>query len=225
MSRETNPNATIRHFVGVKFKKDATPEQIQQYVDTLSLNPYVNPLLYNYWQGFCVDPIYHNLDCDFALCGDIPGYAAMDAYMSHKGHLGFNVDCVESVFAFNWEVTQTGREDRPSEEFVQAEIERERKRTAPVHPDPNMAYVPDFRGQTLERAHEMIAAAGLEADPEVIEIIGASWAPGRVVDYEPMQYTEVPKGTVLKLRVTGDYRMKSDVEYVRPKDGPRASKC
>lgn len=213
MSRENNPNAAIRHFVAIKFKKSATEEQKLAFAKGMSKLPEDAPFVYNYYQGFVVDPRYHNADMDFAICCDMPGYDAIDCYMSHPGHHAVGTQGLTHIiakwYAFDWEVESYGRQERPDLSVVQAEIEKEKIRRMPVHPDSSMAYVPDFRGQMLSTAEEMLNQAGLKLG-KVEKVMWCCWTPGRVIGCSPNMFAEVPKGTSVDIQICDDYMMDTD---------------
>lgn len=167
-----------------------------------------------------VSPRYHNADMDFAICGDFAGYDAIDCYMSHPGHHVAGEEGLTNIiakwYAFNWEVEPYGPRERPAPEVVRAEIEKEKLRCQPVHPDPKMTYVPDFRGQMLSKAEEMLAQSGLKLG-KVEKVMWCCWTPGRIVGVNPGILTEVPKGTVVDVQICDDYMMDTDCPPV-PED-------
>ncbi len=196
----------IRHVVMIKFKKDAPQDKIDLFLEEVKKLPHINKEIRDYSHGLCVTKRYHSGDFDFANCCDIDNYEAMDRYMSHWGHLRmtpFLPDILENMISFDWEVDYHGPDF--DEAAAREEAEKERIRVLPKHADPNKAYVPEIRGQQRARAEEMLAAVGLELDPEAEEIIGSVWAPDRIMFATPEVGSEVPKGTKVKIGITGDW--------------------
>lgn len=196
----------IRHVVMIKFKKDAKQEHIDLFLEEIKKLPHLNPEIRDYSHGMCVEPRYHSGDFDFANCCDIDSYEAMERYMSHWAHLRmtpFLPDILENMISFDWEIDYHGPAFDP--EKAAAEAVKEAARVQPVHDDPAKAIVPEVRGQTLARAKEMLAIAGLEANEEIQWILGSVWAPDRVMVCTPEQGTEVDKGTRVTLGITGDW--------------------
>ena len=196
----------IRHVVMIKFKKDARKEHIDRFIEEVKKLSHLNPEIRDYSHGLCVNPRYHSGDFDFANCCDIDSYEAMERYMSHWAHLRmtpFLPDVLENMMSFDWEIDYRGPEF--DAEKAKEEAKKEAARVLPIHPEPDRAYVPEIRGQTVKRAREMLATAGLELDEEMDIIMGSVWAPDRIMFVTPEQGSEVTKGTRVKIGVTGDW--------------------
>ncbi len=196
----------IRHVVMIKFKKDAPKDKIDLFLEEVKKLPHINKEIRDYSHGLCVTKRYHSGDFDFANCCDIDSYEAMDRYMSHWGHLRmtpFLPDILENMISFDWEIDYHG--PAFDEAAAREEADKERVRVLPKHADPAKAYVPEIRGQQRARAEEMLAAVGLELDPEVEEIIGSVWAPDRIMFATPEVGSEVNKGSKVKIGITGDW--------------------
>ena len=196
----------IRHVVMIKFKADAPQDKIDTFLHEVKKLPHLNKEIRDYSHGRCVTKRYHSGDFDFANCCDIDSYEAMDRYMSHWAHLRmtpFLPDILENMISFDWEIDYHGPAFDP--QAAEEEAEKERKRVQPIHPDPAKAFVPEIRGQQRVRAEEMLATAGLELDPDVEEIIGSVWAPDRIMFTAPEVGSEVPRGSKVKIGITGDW--------------------
>jgi len=74
-----------------------------------------------------------------------------------------------------------------------------------LHDDADKAYVPEIRGQTRERAKEMLEMVGLSLASEEDEIIGSVWAPNRIMFQTPDPDTEVVRGSEVKIGITGNW--------------------
>jgi len=190
----------------IKFKKDARKEDIDTFIAEVKKLSHLNREVRDYSHGMCVkEPRFHSGDFDFANCCDIDTYEAMERYMSHWSHIRmtpFLPDILENMISFDWEVDYHGPEFDPK--LAQEEAERENARVLKHHDNPKLAYVPEVRGKTLERAREMLASVGLELG-EVEEVIGSVWAPDRIMVADPEPDTEVPRGTKVNISITGDW--------------------
>lgn len=196
----------IRHVVMLKFKKDADPKKIETFVEEVKKLSHLNREVRDYSHGMVVKTRFHSGDFDFANCCDIDTYEAMERYMSHWSHLRmtpFLPDILENMISFDWEVDYHGPEF--DEKLAAEEAEREKARVLKLHDDPAKAYVPEVRGQTRERAKEMLDTVGLKLADEEDEIIGSVWAPNRIMFQEPAHDTVVDKGTEVKIGITGDW--------------------
>jgi hypothetical protein len=198
----------IRHVVMIKFKKDAPQEKIDIFLEEVKKLPHLNKEIRDYSHGRTIksENRYHSGDFDFANCCDIDSYEAMERYMSHWAHIGmtpFLPDILENMISYDWEVEYWG----PGFDTKAAEEEavKEKARVLPQHSDPAKAYVPEVRGQTKQRAKEMLESVGLELDEDIEEIIGSVWAPNRIMFATPEFGTEVPKGTKVKIGITGNW--------------------
>ena len=196
----------IRHVVMIKFKQDAPQEKIDIFLEEVKKLPHLNKEIRDYSHGLVMAKRYHSGDFDFANCCDIDSYEAMDRYMSHWAHLRmtpFLPDILENMISFDWEIDYVG--PAFDEAAAREEADKERARVIRRHPDPAMAYVPEIRGQQKARAREMLAEVGLVLDEAVDEVIGSVWAPDRIMFTTPEVDTEVPKGTSVKIGITGDW--------------------
>lgn len=196
----------IRHVVMIKFKKDSPKEKIDLFLEEVKKLPHINKEIRDYSHGLCVTKRYHSGDFDFANCCDIDSYEAMDRYMSHWGHLRmtpFLPDILENMISFDWVIDYHG--PAFDEAAAREEAEKERVRVLPRHDDPAKAYVPEIRGQQRARAEELLNAVGLKLDADVDEIIGSVWAPDRIMFVTPEVGSEVPKGSSVKIGITGDW--------------------
>lgn len=220
MSRETNPDCVIKHMVLLKWKKGTTQEQIDLFrVWNRKMADDIG-FAFEYESGPTLDPRYHSADFDFCIMMSLGGgYASMDTFMSHWSHLRDDEEAaeatkiIEQAMSFNFEVYPYGRKEYDPE-LAAKDIAAELKRTRPVHPDPTMAYVPDIRGHFMAGdADKILEEAGLVIDPIPEEILGNTWAPGRINRTDPIMYSEVPKGTKVKVQINGDYLMGVDVPY------------
>lgn len=196
----------IRHVVMIKFKKDAPQDKIDIFLEEVKKLSHLNPEIRDYSHGLSTKTRYHSGDFDFANCCDIDSYDAMDRYMSHWAHLRmtpFLPDILDNMISFDWEVDYRGPafdEKQAAEEAV-----KEARRVLPQHDDPARAYVPEIRGQTRERASEMLAAVGLRLSGDEEEIMGSVWAPNRIMFAYPDVGTEVDKGTQVRIGITGNW--------------------
>ncbi|HZV09912.1 MAG TPA: Dabb family protein, partial [Novosphingobium sp.] len=189
----------IRHVVMIKFKKDAPQDKIDLFLTELKKLPHQNKEIRDYSHGLCVKTRYHSGDFDFANCCDIDSYEAMERYMSHWAHLRMTPylpDILENLLSFDWEIDYHG--PAFDEAAAKEEAVKEAARVLPPHADPAKAFVPEIRGQTRERAKEMLDTVGLVLAPEEEEIIGSCWAPNRIMFTSPDVGSEVDKGTVVK---------------------------
>lgn len=196
----------IRHVVMIKFKKDAKQEDIDTFIREVKKLPHLNKEIRDYSHGPCVKTRFHSGDFDFANCCDIDSYEAMERYMSHWAHLRmtpFLPDVLENMLSFDWEIDYQGP---PFDEKAAAEeAAKEKARVVKAHPDPAKAWVPEIRGQTRRRAKEMLEGVGLELDPKEDEIMGSVWAPDRIMFATPEVGAEVPRGTSVRIGITGDW--------------------
>ncbi len=196
----------IRHVVMIKFKKDAPQDKIDTFLDEVKKLSHLNREVRDYSHGLCVKTRYHSGDFDFANCCDIDSYEAMDRYMSHWSHLRMTPylpDILENMISFDWEVDYHG--PAFDEGLAAEEAVRESARVLQRHPDAAKAYVPEIRGQTRERAAEMLAVVGLRLSADEEEIIGSVWAPNRIMFQTPEHNTEVDRGTEVKIGITGNW--------------------
>ncbi|GGC16806.1 hypothetical protein GCM10011371_00300 [Novosphingobium marinum] len=197
----------IRHVVMIKFKKDAPQDKIDTFLTEVKKLSHLNKEVRDYSHGMCVrEPRYHSGDFDFANCCDIDNYEAMERYMSHWAHLRmtpFLPDILENMISFDWEIDYYGPEF--DEEAAKEEAEKEKRRVLPIHDDPAKAWVPEIRGQTRERAKEMLDAVGLKLASDEDEIMGSVWAPNRIMFTEPEVGTEVDRGAEVKIGITGNW--------------------
>ncbi|SLK06818.1 Dabb family protein [Novosphingobium mathurense] len=196
----------IRHVVMIKFKKDAPQEKIDIFLEEVKKLSHLNREVRDYSHGLCVKTRYHSGDFDFANCCDIDSYEAMDRYMSHWAHLRmtpFLPDILENMISFDWEIDYHGPEF--DEKLAAEEAERERARVLRLHDDAGKAWVPEIRGQTRERAKEMLDTVGLSLSSDEEEILGSVWAPNRIMFQTPDPQTEVARGTEVKIGITGDW--------------------
>lgn len=197
----------IRHVVMIKFKKDAPQDKIDLFLHEVKKLPHLNKEIRDYSHGLCVrEPRYHSGDFDFANCCDIDTYEAMDRYMSHWAHLRmtpFLPDILENMISFDWVIDYTGPEF--DEEAAREEAAKEKARVVKFHDDPAKAYVPEIRGQTRERASEMLSAVGLSLSGDEEEIMGSVWAPDRIMFQTPDPDTVVDKGAEVKIGITGNW--------------------
>lgn len=196
----------IRHVVMIKFKKGASQEDIDTFITEVKKLSHLNREVRDYSHGMCVkEPRFHSGDFDFANCCDIDSYEAMERYMSHWSHLRmtpFLPDILENMISFDWEIDYQGPEFDPK--LAAEEAERESARVLQHHENPDLAYVPEIRGKSLEKAKEMLASVGLELG-NVEEIIGSVWAPDRIMTADPEPTTEVARGTRINISITGDW--------------------
>lgn len=196
----------IRHVVMLKFKNDADPEKIKIFVEEVKKLSHLNREVRDYSHGMCVKTRFHSGDFDFANCCDIDSYEAMERYMSHWAHLRmtpFLPDILENMISFDWEIDYHG--PAFDEKLAAEEAEREMARVIRQHEDPAKAYVPEIRGQTRERATEMLATVGLVLSPEEEEVMGSVWAPNRIMFQTPDPETEVARGSAVKIGITGNW--------------------
>ncbi|WP_041559210.1 MULTISPECIES: Dabb family protein [unclassified Novosphingobium] len=196
----------IRHVVMIKFKKDAPQEKIDVFLEEVKKLSHLNREVRDYSHGLCVKTRYHSGDFDFANCCDIDSYEAMDRYMSHWAHLRmtpFLPDILENMISFDWEIDYRGPDF--DEKLAAEEAEREKARVLKLHDDADKAYVPEIRGQTRERAKEMLEMVGLSLASEEDEIIGSVWAPNRIMFQTPDPDTEVVRGSEVKIGITGNW--------------------
>ncbi|MCM1564381.1 MAG: PASTA domain-containing protein [Dehalobacter sp.] len=220
MSKENNPNCTIKHMVLLKWKPGTTEEQAKAFGEWIRELADDIGFVFDLEHGPSLEPRYHSAYFDYCIMLSLGGgYEAMSAYMSHWSHLRADArmasvcGIIEQVMAFNFEVNPYGRTEYDPV-LAREDIERERERVQRVHPNKDMAYVPDLRGRFVEDAIPMLEAAGITLDSERMILMGSSWAPGRINATEPEAQKEVPKGTKVKLTVSGDYLMGVDVPYV-----------
>ena len=198
----------IRHVVMIKFKADAPQEKIDIFLEEVKKLSHLNKEIRDYSHGLTVkrENRYHSGDFDFANCCDIDSYEAMERYMSHWAHIRmtpFLPDILENMISYDWEIDYWGPEF--DEAAAKEEAEKEKARVLPQHSDPARAYVPEVRGQTRERAREMLESVGLVLDEEEDEIIGSVWAPNRIMFVTPEFGTEVPRGTKVRIGITGNW--------------------
>jgi len=196
----------IRHVVMIKFKKDAPQEKIDVFLEEVKKLSHLNREVRDYSHGLCVKTRYHSGDFDFANCCDIDSYEAMDRYMSHWAHLRmtpFLPDILENMISFDWEIDYRGPDF--DEKLAAEEAEREKARVLKLHDDADKAYVPEIRGQTRERAKEMLEMVGLSLASEEDEIIGSVWAPNRIMFQTPDPDTEVVRVSEVKIGITGNW--------------------
>jgi len=196
----------IRHVVMLKFKKDADPQKIDTFIEEVKKLSHLNREVRDYSHGMVVKTRFHSGDFDFANCCDIDSYEAMERYMSHWAHLRmtpFLPDILENMLSFDWEIDYHGPEF--DEKLAAEEAEKEKARVLKFHDDPAKAYVPEVRGQTRERAKEMLGAVGLTLSDDEEEIIGSVWAPNRIMFQTPDPDTVVDKGAEVKIGITGDW--------------------
>jgi hypothetical protein len=196
----------IRHIVMLKFKADADPAKIDLFIEEVKKLSHLNREVRDYSHGKVVHTRFHSGDFDFANCCDIDSYEAMERYMSHWSHLRmtpFLPDILENMMSFDWEIDYHG--PAFDDALAAEEAEREKARVLKVHEHPAKAYVPEVRGQTRERALEMCAAAGVKLSADEEEIIGSVWAPNRIMFVTPDAGTEVPKGSEIRIGITGNW--------------------
>ena len=196
----------IRHVVMLKFKKDADPQKIDTFIEEVKKLSHLNREVRDYSHGMVVKTRFHSGDFDFANCCDIDSYEAMERYMSHWAHLRmtpFLPDILENMLSFDWEIDYHGPEF--DEKLAAEEAEKEKARVLKFHDHPAKAYVPEVRGQTRERAKEMLGAVGLTLSDDEEEIIGSVWAPNRIMFQTPDPDTVVEKGAEVKIGITGDW--------------------
>ena len=196
----------IRHVVMIKFKKDADPAKIDLFLHELKKLPHLNREVRDYSHGMVVEPRYHSGDFDFANCRDIDSYEAMERYMSHWAHLRmtpFLPDILENMMSFDWEIDYRG--PAFDEKLAAEEAVKEKARVLVLHDDPARAYVPELRGQTRERAKEMLEMVGLNLAADEEEIIGSVWAPNRIMFQSPDHGAEVDKGAEVRIGITGNW--------------------
>jgi len=196
----------IRHVVMIKFKSDAKQKDIDTFIEEVKKLPHLNKEIRDYSHGLCVNPRFHSGNFDFANCCDIDSYEAMERYMSHWAHLRmtpFLPAILENMISFDWEIDYWGPGfDAKS---AQEEAAKEKARVLVPHADPNKAYVPEVRGQTVARAREMLSKVGLVLNEEIDSIMGSVWAPDRIMTVTPEAGSEVARGTAVKLGVTGNW--------------------
>ncbi|MBU6266516.1 MAG: Dabb family protein [Sphingomonadales bacterium] len=196
----------IRHVVMLKFKKDADPAKIDTFIEEVKKLSHLNREVRDYSHGLCVKTRFHSGDFDFANCCDIDSYEAMERYMSHWAHLRmtpFLPDILENMLSFDWEIDYHG--PAFDEKLAAEEAARETARVLKRHDDAAKAYVPEVRGQTRERALEMLGAVGLVLAAGEEEIIGSVWAPNRIMFQSPDPDTVVDKGTAVTIGITGNW--------------------
>jgi Stress responsive A/B Barrel Domain len=196
----------IRHVVMLKFKKDSDPAKIDLFIEEVKKLSHLNREVRDYSHGRVVHTRFHSGDFDFANCCDIDTYEAMERYMSHWSHLRMTPylpDILETMISFDWEVDYHGPEF--DEKLAAEEAEREKARVLKIHADDTKAYVPEIRGQTRERATQMLATVGLVLSPEEDEIIGSVWAPNRIMFQTPEHDTVVENGSAVKIGITGNW--------------------
>ncbi|RVQ69509.1 PASTA domain-containing protein [Croceicoccus ponticola] len=197
----------IRHVVMIKFKDDAPQDKIDIFLEEVKKLPHLNKEIRDYSHGLCVrEPRYHSGDFDFANCCDIDTYEAMDRYMSHWAHLRmtpFLPDILENMISFDWVIDYEG--PAFDEEAAREEAVKEKARVIKLHDDAAKAYVPEIRGQTRERAKEMLETVGLKLSSDEDEIMGSVWAPNRIMFQTPEPEAEVAKGTEVRIGITGDW--------------------
>ena len=196
----------IRHVVMLKFKKDADPQKIDTFIEEVKKLSHLNREVRDYSHGMVLKTRFHSGDFDFANCCDIDSYEAMERYMSHWAHLRmtpFLPDILENMLSFDWEIDYHGPEF--DEKLAAEEAEKEKARVLKFHDHPAKAYVPEVRGQTRERAKEMLGAVGLTLSDDEEEIIGSVWAPNRIMFQTPDPDTVVEKGAEVKIGITGDW--------------------
>ena len=155
----------------------------------------------------CKEPRCHSGAYDWALTCDLPDWEAMDRYMWHEAHIRtmpFAQDVVEYLESFDFEIGFEAPEpatDHPASEPAAAGLS-----------------VPDVRGRTEADARAVLAGAGLEAEAEVRTVLGAAWAPGRVLATRPRPGAEIAPGSPVALTVAGEWWSKPDFSAM----GPRA---
>lgn len=196
----------IRHVVMIKFKQDASQEMIDTWMVEQKKLAHLNPEVRDYSHGMCVKgKRYHSGDFDYANCCDLDSYEAMDRYMSHWSHLRMTpfLDFIENMISFDWEVDYFGP---PFDEAAaREEAAKEKARVLPIHAEADKAWVPEIRGQGRARAEEMLATVGLSLDEQVDEVIGSVWAPDRIMFVTPDVGTELPRGSKVRIGITGDW--------------------
>ena len=196
----------IRHVVMLKFKKDADPKKIDIFIEEVKKLPHLNREIRDYSHGKLVKTRFHSGDFDFANCCDIDSYEAMERYMSHWAHLRmtpFLPDILENMISFDWEIDYHGPEF--DEKLAAEEAEKEKARVLKFHEDPAKSFVPEIRGQTREKASEMLGEVGLALAEDEEEIMGSVWAPNRIMFQSPDPETVVDKGTQVSIGITGDW--------------------
>ena len=185
----------IRHIVFVKFKGDATPEQIKSFREEVDKLPAFNPEVMNWSSGLSVEPRFHSGDFDWGLSVDLADWDAMDRYMSHEGHLRTGAVAgavVESMLSFDFE--------------LETEIAQGDGRLAsPPQPPPSLGaeetVVPELRGHAVDRAAALLGEHDLQVGDELILVRGHVWAPGRIVATQPGSGAVVARGSTVQLSV------------------------
>jgi len=195
----------IRHVVFCRFKPDASPEAIAGFIREVDRVPELNPEVRNWVSGRSIEPRCHSGGYDWALTCDLPSWEAMDRYMWHEAHIRtmpFAQDVVDYLESFDFEITF----EAPS--GLRGAGERAVASTDGLQ-------VPDVRGRTESDARAVLEAAGLEVEPEVRTVLGAAWAPGRVLATRPRPGAEIAPGSSVALTVAGDWWSKPDFSAVR----------
>ncbi|MCC6382548.1 MAG: Dabb family protein [Dehalococcoidia bacterium] len=195
----------IRHVVFVKFLANADPAAIERFIAEVDRLPSLNTEVRNWVSGRSPEPRFHNGDFDWGLSCDLDDWDAMDRYMWHEAHLRtspFVPDAVDYLLSFDFEHQFAG-------------LASQQERTAspePVAAPPDAApRVPSLRGRRPTEARQILARCGLTMDEDVRPIPGSVWAPGRVVAVEPAVGTPLPRGTSVRVTVTGDWWMRPDL--------------
>lgn len=191
----------IRHVVFVKFRADAVPDAIERFLTEVNKLPLMNREVRNWVTGRTASPRFHSGDFDWALSCDLADAAAMERYMSHEGHLRMIdfLSPVEHMMSYDWEIEYRAPDSDPAAATAAAEP------VSPPVPARGPVKVPEIRGQRLERACEMLAAAGVGVADDIESVLGSVWAPGRVLAADPAPGTMVSRETALHLTVTGDW--------------------
>ena len=189
----------IRHVVFCKFKDDAAPEAVAEFIREVDRVAELNPDVRNWVSGRSIEPRCHSGDYDWALTCDVADWEAMDRYMWHEAHIRtmpFAQDVVEYLESFDFEIGLEAPE--PAQD-----------REAPEPPAKGLS-VPDVRGRTEADARSVLSEAGLEAEAEVRTVLGAAWAPGRVLATRPRPGAEIAPGSSVALTVAGEWWSKPD---------------
>lgn len=195
----------IRHVVFVKFKADASDDAVATFIREVDRVAEFNPEVRNWVSGRSVSPRFHSGDFDWGLTCDLADWDAMDRYMWHEAHIRtmpFANDTVAYIESFDFEIAFEAPEVEVGESWA----------TGSEATDGLV--MPDVRGRTREDAVRLLAAAGLDVEAEAREVLGAPWAPGRVLATRPRPGAEVTRGSAVALTVSGEWWSRPDFSDV-----------
>lgn len=194
----------IQHVVFVKFRKHASKADLDRFVEECNRLPAINREVKKWVAGFAPTPRFHSGDFDWGLSCELADWAAMDRYMWHEAHLRMGIfarAAVDYLLSFDFE-----DDYRAPETFMEPAA----LTAAPTTPQGKLR-IPVVRGRQLDDARRLLSDAGLHAEEQVEEVLGAVWAPGRVSGSEPEQGSVVAPGSTVKLSVTGEWWSRPEI--------------